>query len=121
MFIARKLADTHRWFVMKRLWLILATFMGLAATALPASADIQWTLSCSDTPCTGSNANHNFGTVVAKQIGTGSSAYVEVTITLASNPGGNPPTKNYFLATGQHTGIDWNMTVIPDAVSIVSS
>ena len=69
--------------IMKQFWLILSVFLGLASTAVPASADIQWTLNCSDTPCTGSNANNNFGTVVAKQIGTGSAAYVEVTITLA--------------------------------------
>lgn len=98
---------------MKQFWLILAVFLGLASTAVPASADIQWTLNCSDTPCTGSNATNNFGTVVAKQIGTGSAAYVEVTITLASTA----TTKNLFLATGSHTGIDWNMSTAPNAIS----
>src|ERR1044071_491756 len=48
--------------IMKQFWLILTVFLGLASTAVPASADIQWTLSCSAAPCTGSNANHNYGT-----------------------------------------------------------
>jgi hypothetical protein len=95
---------------MKQFWLILAIFLGLASTAVPASADIQWTLN------QGGSLGPNgvtYGTVTAKQVGTGTSAYVEVTITLAPN--------NYFLATGSHTGIDWNMSVVPGALNIVSS
>ena len=50
---------------MKRVWLIFAAILGLAATAMPASADIQYTLNCSGSAanCTGANANFNFGTV----------------------------------------------------------
>jgi hypothetical protein len=99
--------------MMKHYWLILAVFLGLASTAVPASADIQWTLSCSGSPCTGSNANHNYGTVTAVQKNVGGVKFVEVTITLAAN--------NYFLATGSHIGIAWDMSVVPGALSIVSS
>ncbi len=102
---------------MKRFLLVLATFLGLAATALPASADISWTLnqggSLGPTP-------GNYGTVTAAQIGTGSSAYVQVTITLTSNPAANPPTSNYFVTTGQHSGIVWNMAIVPDSVTVSS-
>src|SRR5690348_12652701 len=100
MFIADKFPGAHRWFVMKRFLLILATFLGLAATVAPASADISWTLnqggSLGPTP-------GNYGTVTATQIGSGSSAYVQVTITLTSDPSAN--TSNYFVTTGQHSGI----------------
>jgi hypothetical protein len=98
--------------MMKRFWLILAMFLGLASTAVPASADIQWTLGCSDSPCTGSNANHNYGTVTAVQIGTGVNAKVEVTIKLAAN--------NYLLATGSHIGIAWDMSIIPGAITVLT-
>ena len=98
--------------IMKQFWLSLAVFLGLASTAVPASADIQWTLGCSDSPCTGSNANHNYGTVTAVQIGTGVNAKVEVTIKLAAN--------NYFMATGSHSGIAWDMSVIPGAITVLT-
>jgi MYXO-CTERM domain-containing protein len=102
---------------MKQFWLILTVFLGLASTAVPASADIVWTLNQGSLGPSGTT----YGTVTAKQIGTGSTKYVEVTIVLASNPAGSPPTKNYLMATGNHTGIDWDMSVIPGAVNVASS
>jgi len=50
---------------MKRVWLILAAMLGLAATAMPASADVQYTLNCSGNAadCGAGNNNFNFGTV----------------------------------------------------------
>ena len=87
---------------MKRILLTLAVFLGVAGTALPASADMQWTLnnggSAFSTP-------GNYGTVVATQLNANT---VEVTITLATN--------TYFVATGQHTGITFDLSTTPDAL-----
>jgi hypothetical protein len=94
---------------MKRFWLILAAFSGLAMTAAPASADVQWTLNQGGS--LGPN-NVTYGTVIAKQKGTGTSQYVEVTITLAGN--------NYFIASGSHSGIAWDMSVTPDTITAAS-
>jgi MYXO-CTERM domain-containing protein len=99
--------------MMKRFWLILTVFLGLASTAVPASADIVWTLNQGSLGPSGTV----YGTVTAHQFGTGSSAYVEVTISLASTA----TTKNYLMASGAHTGIDWDMSIVPGAVTVVSS
>lgn len=90
--------------VMKRFWFILAAFLGLALQAVPASADIQYTLNCSNTPCTGSNASNNFGTVTLKQLGTGTVGdpfHVQVTAALTAG--------KVFLTTGSHSGFTWNL------------
>jgi MYXO-CTERM domain-containing protein len=102
--------------MMKRFWLILTIFLGLASTAVPASADIVWTLNQGSLGPAGTV----YGTVTAVQKGAGAGQFVEVTIVLASNPAGNPPTKNFLIASGSHTGIDWDMSVIPGAINIVS-
>jgi hypothetical protein len=101
---------------MKQFWLILTIFLGLASTAVPASADIVWTLNQGSLGLSGTV----YGTVTAHQINTGSSAFVEVTITLASNPSAHPPTKNVFLATGQHIGIAWEMSTVPGTVGAIN-
>ena len=98
---------------MKRIWLVLATFLSLAATVVPASVDFVWTLNQGSLGPSGTV----YGTVTAKQIGTGSTASVEVTIALASTP----TTKNWLIATGQHKGITWNMSVTPDTLSIANN
>jgi hypothetical protein len=89
---------------MKRIWLILAAVLGLAATSIPASADIQYTLNCSADPCTGGNAGHNYGSVTLKQLGSGTVAdpyHVQVTVALAAG--------EVFLTTGSHSGFVWNL------------
>jgi len=69
------------WPVMKQFWLILAAVLGLAATSVPASADLLFTLNqgggAFSTP-------GNYGTVRLHQNGTGATAYVTVTVQLAS-------------------------------------
>jgi MYXO-CTERM domain-containing protein len=103
--------------IMKQFWLILAIFLGLASTAVPASADIVWTLNQGSL----GQAGTVYGTVTAVQKKDAQNVnFVEVTITLASNPLGTPPTKDFFLATGQHIGIAWDMSVVPDGLNIVS-
>lgn len=98
---------------MKQFWLILTVLLGLASTAVPASADIVWTLNQGSLGTAGTI----YGTVTAKQIGKGTNAYVEVTIALASTA----TTKNFLIATGQHSGIAWDMSIVPGAINIVSS
>jgi len=92
---------------MTRFWLILATFLGLAATALPASADIVYTLNCDSLAC---GSPSNYGTVTLHQVGSGSSAYVEVTVLLAPN--------NY-AGTGAGYAINWNITNNPSLTTTV--
>jgi hypothetical protein len=95
---------------MKRYLLILATFLGLALPAAPALADVQYTLRCDGSPCTGSAGNNNYGTVTLHQNGTGSSAYVTVTVQLAQGV--------TFAGTGAGYAIAWSITGAPDLSSI---
>jgi hypothetical protein len=69
---------------MKRFWLILAAMMGLAVTAMPASAAVQYTLNCSTAACTGAGGSINYGTVTLTQLGSGSSASVNVSVSLSA-------------------------------------
>lgn len=88
---------------MKRVWLILATFLGLALQAVPASAAL--TLSCSGDPCTGSNAGQNYGTV---SFSNGAAGHIIVTVQLAAG---------YKFDTGNTSStayaIEWNVTGSP--------
>ena len=69
---------------MKRVWFILAAFLGLAVSALPASAAIQYSLSCSTAACTAAGGSINYGTVTLTPSGSGSSAKVTVSVSLAA-------------------------------------
>lgn len=98
---------------MKRLLLALAMFLGVAAQAAPASADITWSLTQggSVAPTPGS-----YGTITATQLGAGTVAdpyHVQVTVSLVG-------TGELFVATGQHYGITFNMAQTPDAINITS-
>jgi hypothetical protein len=68
---------------MKRVWLILAVFLGLAMQAVPASADVVYTLNCNGNSanCGAGNNNNNFGTVT---LSTPVANKVHVLIQLAS-------------------------------------
>jgi hypothetical protein len=96
---------------MKRFWVILAAFLGLAAAAVPASANVQWSLNDGSGANPG-NSGAPYGTVKAVQMGTGTGSYVEVTIKL--NAG------NYFMASGSHDGITWDMSVVPGAITVLT-
>ena len=91
---------------MKRFWLILAAMLGLAVSAMPASAAIQYTLNCSGNAanCGAGNNNFNFGTVTLSDNGGGS---VDVTVQLASGYrfGGNGVDSLYWntSASGNQT------------------
>jgi MYXO-CTERM domain-containing protein len=63
---------------MKRVWLILVAFLGLALQAAPASAAIQYTLNCTTVACTGAGSG-NYGTVTLTDIGSGS-IHVDVSL-----------------------------------------
>jgi hypothetical protein len=101
---------------MKRFWLILASILGLAATAMPASAALQYTytLKCDGTPCTGSAGNNNYGTVTLLQHGSDQpgdpNSYVTVTVQLASG----------YTFAGSNAGyaIAWDITNAPDLSSV---
>ncbi|HKQ10186.1 MAG TPA: PEP-CTERM sorting domain-containing protein [Rhizomicrobium sp.] len=86
---------------MKRVWLILAAFLGLAAMAVPASADVVYTLNCSTVAC---GTTGNYGTVTLTQLGSGSGQHVQVTVLLAPNE---------FAGTGAGFAINWNVTGNP--------
>jgi hypothetical protein len=65
---------------MKRFWPILATVLGLAIQAVPASAAVQYTLNCNAVAtCSG-----NYGTVTLTQSGAPGSQSVHVVLSLAS-------------------------------------
>ena len=68
---------------MKRFWLILAAMLGLAASAVPASADVVYTFNCSGSAanCGAGNNNFNFGTVT---LSTPVANSVHVVVQLAS-------------------------------------
>jgi hypothetical protein len=89
---------------MKRFWVVLVAFLGLAATVAPASADIVYTLtqggSILQTP-------GNYGTVTVSQF---ASDTIRVKIDLL-------PTER-FLSTGSHDGIVFSLTGSPDLRSI---
>ena len=89
---------------MKRVWLILTAFLGLAGMSIPASADVVYTLGCTAVVC-GSPAN--YGTVTLKQLGSGSSSHVEITVNLKV-------AGNNFAGTGAGYGFAWNVTGNPD-------
>ena len=78
---------------MKRFWLILAAMMGLAASALPASAAVVYTLNCTTVACTGGGFG-NYGTVTLTQSGAVGAEKVNVSVSLASGyrfgSNGNP-------------------------------
>jgi hypothetical protein len=92
---------------MKRFWLILAAFLGLALQAVPASASL--TLSCKADPCTGGNGGQNYGSILLTQLGSGvagdTNNAVRITVTLASG---------YKFATGASAyAIEWNVASNP--------
>lgn len=84
---------------MKRFWLILAAMLGLAVQAVPASADVVYTLNCSGSAanCSGANANFNFGTVT---LSTPSAGNVHVVVQLAGT--------NRFSASNNTDSFYWN-------------
>ena len=90
--------------IIKRVWLIAAAFLSLAAMAAPASADAVFTLNCSDVAC---GSIGNYGTVTLKDLGSGSSAHVEITVNLKV-------AGNNFAGTGAGYGFAWNVTGNPD-------
>jgi len=83
---------------MKRFWLILAALMGLAMSGAPASADVVYTLAKGGGafPTPGS-----YGTVTLKQLGSGATAYVQVTVQLQNGA--------HFQGGGAGYAITWNL------------
>jgi len=83
---------------MKRFWLILAALMGLAMSGVPASADVVYTLAKGGSafPSPG-----NYGTVTLHQVGSGTSAYVRVTVQLANGA--------HFQGGGAGYAIVWSL------------
>ena len=92
---------------MRRILLSLAAILALALSASPAAADALYTLnqggSLGPTPGT-------YGTVNLHQVGSGSSAYVTVTVTLAAG--------SKFVGTGAGYAITWNITGNPALSSV---
>jgi hypothetical protein len=95
---------------MKRLGLILAALLGLAAQAVPASADMVYTLNCNAAPC--ANPNQNYGTVTLQTV---SSTQVRVTVDLAA-PGA--VAGETFATSGAGYAIAWDVTGDPSLTSV---
>jgi len=100
---------------MKRFWIILAAFLGLAAATVPASADVVWTLTQGGSV----GPNGNYGTITAHQQ-TSDTIRVTIALTFGSNSDGTPV--NRFVTTGSHSGIAWNIAGNPTIsnISVVS-
>ena len=104
------LMDLYMRTPMKKFWLILVAFVGLAATAVPASADLQYTLNCKVSPCSGAAANNNFGTVTLHQ-----TASNKVTVTVQLVVG-----QDKFAGTGAGYAINWDLAGVTGANPIRS-
>jgi len=83
---------------MKHFWIAAAALLGLAATVVPASADIQYVLNCSAAPC---SVSGNYGTVTLHQ-DVGNTTTVRVTVQLAGS--------EHFANTGAGYAIVWDIT-----------
>jgi len=96
---------------MKRILLAMAVFMGAAMQAVPAAADVSYTLNCSPG---GSSftcpSGANYGSVTLHQLGTGvsgsSTNIVEVTVNLI-------PVMENFAGTGAGFAVNWNISGNP--------
>ena len=95
---------------MKGFWLALATVLGLAVQAVPASAAFTWTytLNCNTSNC---NSGNDYGTVKLTQIGSGTvqSPYqIQVTVNLHAGYtfDNSNATRSYALL--------WNLQNDPD-------
>src|SRR6266404_1234482 len=110
-FLARLLLDnrksTHGWRSMRRFWLILGACLGLAATAVPASANLQYTLN-NDSNNGAILPGHNFGTVTLHQV---NSTTVQVTVSVSNEGVG-------FANTGAGYAISWDITGNPSLTSV---
>jgi hypothetical protein len=96
---------------MKRVLSVLAVFLGLAALAAPASANmVTYTLNCDSVAC---GSPTNYGTVTLQDFGTGSTAYVQVTVDLKT-------AGNTFAGTGAGYAINWNIAGTPDSTPDLS-
>ena len=94
---------------MKRLWLILAMAFGLAAMAVPASADVVYTLNTDSDFSTG----NNFGTVTLHQ-DVGNTTTVVVTVQLNTSIQGIG-----FAKTGAGFAIAWDLKGgAPDTIAV---
>jgi len=83
---------------MKRVWLILVALLGLAVSVAPASAAAVYTLAKGGSafPTPG-----NYGTVTLTQKGSGTTAYVQVTVQLANGA--------HFQGGGAGYAITWSL------------
>ena len=99
---------------MRRFWFILAALAGLAVQAVPASADLVYTLNCNAAPC---NVSGNYGTVTLSTI---SSSTVRVAVDLAAT--GAVPGETFANSSAGYA-ITWDITGDPslNSVSVVSA
>jgi hypothetical protein len=88
--------------IMKRVWLALAAVVGLMASAVPAAADLQFTL---NTDSSGGNVINNagpFGTITLHQV---TANQVQVKVNLATGV--------YFANTGAGYALAWDISGNP--------
>jgi MYXO-CTERM domain-containing protein len=97
---------------MKRFWFVLAALLGLAVQAVPASADMVYTLNCNDAPCVGGAAGHNYGTVTLQTV---SSTQVRVIVDLAA-PGA--VANERFASSAAGYAIAWDIAGDPALTNV---
>ena len=118
MAIANFRVGTCGCFDMRHFWLILLSFLGLTAAAVPASADITYQLNCVSDPCT---TTGNFGSINLHQNGSGTVLdpyYVTVTVDLTT-----ASSAEKFAGTGAGYAVTWNIAGNPtlSSVSVTSA
>jgi len=100
---------------MKRIFAALAVFLGVGVQAVPASADMTYTLNCDSVACSPAG---NYGSVTLHQLGTGvagsATNIVEVTVNLIS-------VMNDFAGTGAGFAINWNITGNPNLTTNIDA
>lgn len=96
---------------MKRIVLAMAVFLGAAVQAVPAAADVTYTLNCSDISCSPSG---NYGSVTLHQLGSGSTSSVEVTVNLVT-------VMNNFAGTGAGFAVNWNIAGNPSLTTHIDA
>jgi hypothetical protein len=91
---------------MKRVALAIAVFLGAAVQAVPAAADVTYTLDCNSVAC---GTQTNYGSVTLHPFGSGTGAGVHVTVDLTT-----ASATETFVGTGAGYAVNWNISGNPN-------
>ncbi len=96
---------------MKRFVLAMAVFLGAAVQAVPAAADVTYSLDCNTVTC---SSPGNYGSVTLHQLGSGSTSSVQVIVNLI-------PVMENFSGTGAGFAINWNISGNPSLTTAIKA